>query len=71
VSRKERIILGLHLNDSSPSSDNRENMFSNPVGKGAAIASPVESTGKKNDEKKPAARTGCCGAPASSDGNGM
>ena len=69
MSRKERtnFILGSsHINEL------REDMFSNPVGKGAAIASPVESTnGKKNDEKKPETRSGCCGAPASSDGNGM
>ena len=70
MSRKERIILGLHLKESP--TENRENMFSNPVGKGAATASPAESTnGNKNDEKKPATRTGCCVAPASSDGNGM
>jgi len=48
-------------------------MFSNPVGK-AAVASPAESAAgaKKNDDKKPAARTGCCSLPVgSTDGNGM
>lgn len=65
--RKERIVLahGNALND--------ENMFSNPVVK-AAVASPAESAAgaKKNDDKKPAARTGCCSLPVgSTDGNGM
>jgi hypothetical protein len=66
--RKDRIVLahGNALNEN-------ENMFSNPVGK-AAVASPAESAAgaKKNDDKKPAARTGCCSLPVgSTDGNGM